>query len=261
MNDSKASGSKTAIRVKTERAAGAGASGKKASEDGEERTHGEKYSRPNAKKRLVSPDDDDEDVAGPPAKKGKAASAKPKPIIEPELAPRPTEDVKKRENIKATGKGKKARTGAGSTLDIVEHVDEVGERPLERVAKPKKRKKEEDNYDDRPRKVVKFSDTGYVFQHCTRPTAHVDDRTTSSLHVSSQKLKENQPDKKREPTAKSGSTGAPEAPRQKLATKPPPSRTKTLKGPPREVLERIKASAARHLRCADTEPDELDCFL
>jgi hypothetical protein len=57
-------------------------------------------------------------------------------------------------------------------------------------------------------------------------------------HSSSQKLKENQPDKKRERAAKSSANYEPDA--------------------PCEVLERIKASAAQHLRCVDTDPDELD---
>ena len=94
----------------------------------------------------------------------------------------------------------------------------------------------------------------------TRRTIHVDICAISPPHSSSQKLKENQPDSKHKRVAKSSAKDEPDAPPPpKLATKPPSS-AKAPKGPPREVLERIKASAARHVRCADSEPDELDCL-
>ncbi|KAF8549009.1 hypothetical protein OG21DRAFT_1488894 [Imleria badia] len=133
-------------------AAGAGTFGKKTLEDDEERTHDEKCPKADMKKRPVSLDDDD-DIVGPPAKKGKATnptSAKPKTVIEPKPAPRPAKDIKKGENFESMGKGK-GNIRAGPAQEIIEPVEEDDDkRPLERVAKPKKRKKE-DNYDDRPR--------------------------------------------------------------------------------------------------------------
>ncbi|KAG9308696.1 hypothetical protein JVU11DRAFT_11653 [Chiua virens] len=115
----------------------------------------------------------------------------------------------------------------------------VGDDKQPPVPKPNKRKKE-DNYDDRPRKTVKISDTG-------------------PPHFSSQKLKENQSDTKHKRAAKASVQDEPDATRPKLTIKPP-SRSLASKGPPLEVLERIKASAARHLNRADSEPDELDCL-
>ena len=168
VGDSKASGSKTVTRIKTERIVGPGTSGKKALEDGEETTQDEKYTKTNAKKRPVSRgDDEDDDVVAPPTKKGKATkstSAKPKTAIEP--APRPAKDVKNGEHPKATSKGK-GKGRVEPAQDIAEAEKEDGdERPLERVSKLKKRKKEEDNYDDRPRKAIKFSEPWYVFEDC-----------------------------------------------------------------------------------------------
>ena len=160
----KASDTKTVTRVKTERNAGAGSSGKKVPDDREVRMQDEKPTRTNAKKRLVLRDDDD-DVAAPPAKKGRVAnstSAKPKFAIEPEPSPCPPKDIKIGANAKVAGKGK-AKGRIRPAQDIVEPVeDDDDDGPPERVSKPKKRKKEEDNYDDRPRKAVKFSEPGYV---------------------------------------------------------------------------------------------------
>ncbi|KAG6374134.1 hypothetical protein JVT61DRAFT_4780 [Boletus reticuloceps] len=192
-------------------------------------------SKASGNSRKISRDEE-EDVAAPPAKKGRAANllpAKPKTAIEPEPAPRPTRDVSNGGKLKATGKDK------GKGRVVVEPVErDDNERPPERVSKHKKRKKEEDNHDDQPRKAVKFSDTG-------------------PPHSSSRKLKENQPNKKGKCAAKSGLKDELDVP--KLASKPS-IHAKTPKGPPREVLERIKASAARHFRCVDSEPDELDCL-
>ncbi|KAF8438433.1 hypothetical protein L210DRAFT_980508 [Boletus edulis BED1] len=216
VDDSKASGTKTATRVKTGKIVDTGNS------------------------RKIS-HDKEEDVAAPPAKKRRAANllpAKPKTAIEPEPALRPIRDVSDGGKLKATGKDK-GKGRIEPVRDVVEPVErDDDERPPERVSKHKKRKKEEDNHDDQPRKTVKFSDTG-------------------PPHSSSRKLKENQPNKKGECAAKSGLKDEPDAP--KLASKPP-IRAKTPKGPPREVLERIKASAVRHFRCVDSEPDELDCL-
>ena len=170
VGDSKASGTKTVTRVKTERIVGTGGSGKKRLEVGEETTQDDKCTKTNAKKRPVSHDDnEDDDVAAPPVKKGKAAnstSTKPKTTIESEPAPRPTKDVKSGEHPKAAEKGK-GKGRAEPARDIVETEEEdIDERPLDRVSKPKKREKEEDNYDDRPRKAIKFSEPGYVFEDC-----------------------------------------------------------------------------------------------
>jgi hypothetical protein len=169
VGDSKASGTKAITRAKTERIVGTGSSVKKTLEVGEERTQDDRYTKTNAKKRPVSRDDDDDDVAAPPAKKGKAAnstSAKPKTAIEPEPAPRPTKDVKNGEYPKAAGKGK-GKGRVEPVQDIVEAEEEDDDdRPLERVSKPKKREKEEDNCDDRPRKAIRFSEPGYVFEDC-----------------------------------------------------------------------------------------------
>ncbi|KAI9573481.1 hypothetical protein HD554DRAFT_878316 [Boletus coccyginus] len=238
-DDPKVSGTKTATRVKTERNAEAGSSGRKVAEDGEERTQDEKQARTNAKKRLVSRDDDD--IPAPPPKKGRVANSTP---VKPKIATEPepsTKNIKNGANAKVAGKGK-AKGRVQPAQDIVEPVgdDDDDDGPPERVSKPKKRKKEEDNYDDRPRKAVKFFVPG-------------------PPHSSSRELKENQSDRKRGRAAKTSSEHEPDAPRSKLATNPPP-RAKTPKGPPREVLERIKASAARHLKCLDSEPDELDCL-
>ncbi|KAG8215159.1 hypothetical protein J3R82DRAFT_8658 [Butyriboletus roseoflavus] len=222
VDDSKASNSKTATRVNTERIASTESSRKRTLEDGEEKSQGDKHPKTEARKRLVLHDEgeDDNDVTSPPAKKGKVASST---SAKPQNAAELTPHTIKEEKPKVTGK-RKGKSRA-EHQDIVKPVNkDDDERPPERASKPKKRKKE-DNYDDRPRKVVKFSDTGH----------------------------------KHKSEAKSSVKDEPNGPRLKLAIEAP-SRTKTLKGPPREVLERIKASAVRHLRCADSEPDELDCL-
>lgn len=169
MDVSKVSGSKTAARVRIRRIASTGSSGKRSLDDGEEPLQEGKYSETNAKKWLMPRGDDDDDVGAPPAKKGKvtnSTSAKPKNGMEPDPAPPPrtTKDVKGGENLKATGKGE-GKGRAKPDQDIVEPAEEEeeNERLPERVSKPKKRKKEEGNYDDRPRKVVKFSELEYVF--------------------------------------------------------------------------------------------------
>ncbi|KAH0833914.1 hypothetical protein J3R83DRAFT_11099 [Lanmaoa asiatica] len=224
IGEPRASGSKTATRVKTEMIA---STGKKTLQDGQERAQNEKYPETIAKKRVIG-------------KAVNSTSAKPKSAVEPDPAPvlRTTEDVKNG-NPKVTGKGK-GKGRAESKQVIVDVVEDADERSPERVSKPKKRKKEEDNYDDRPQKVVKFAETG-------------------PPHSSSQKLKENQSDRKHKSAGKSSIKDEPDAPCSKLGTEPP-SRAERSKGPPRAVLERIKASAARYLRCADSEPDELDCL-
>lgn len=163
-DDSQASSTKTATRVKAEKIAEVGSLGKKM-EGGETTVQNGKCPNTNAKKRLIARGNDDDGVTAPAAKKGKAANStsatKSKNTIEP--APRTTKDVKNGGKSKATGHGRR-QGRAEPDRDIVELVEEDDdERPPECTSKPKKRKKEEDNCDDQPRKVVKFSDTGYVF--------------------------------------------------------------------------------------------------
>lgn len=76
-----------------------------------------------------------------------------------------------------------------------------------------------------------------------------------ALPTHSQKLKEDQFDKKCKHAVKPSVKDEPDVPLTMPATKPPPH-AKTPKDPTlREVLKQIKASAAR-----DSELDELDCL-
>lgn len=159
---------KTVTRVKTERIAVTRSSEKKELEEREERTQDENCPKINVKKRPVNRDeDDDDDVAAPPAKKGKKlTSTKPTAAMEPEPTPHPIKEVKGGKGSKGTGKGNR-KGRADPDQDIVEvEEDRNGETLPKAVLKPKKRKKEEDNCDDRPRKVVKFAETGYDFLAC-----------------------------------------------------------------------------------------------
>lgn len=157
VDDSKPPDTKAVPRRKTEKIADTRNSGKTL-ESAEERTQ-EKCPKMTPKKRLVS-HEEEEDVTIRPTKKGKTTSVKPHSAVKPELepAPRPAKNIKKSENPKVgKEKGKRILELAQDILESVEVNDD--ERPLERVSKPEKRKKEEDNYDDQPRKVVKFSET------------------------------------------------------------------------------------------------------
>lgn len=265
-DDSQASSTKTTARIKAEKIGGIGnANARKKMEDGQTMAQNENFPQPNARKRLAPRGDGgDDDMRAPVAKKGKAAnstSTKPKNTmtVEPEPAPPTTKVIRSGETSEATGHGGRKGTTMPDQAIVEPVEDDDDQPPTEPTSKQKKRKKVEDNHDDQPRKAVKFSDAGYVCSHVIQRGIHTDECAVSPPHLSSQRLKENQSERKHKDVAKSSIKGDPDAPHLKLVTKPP-SRAKRSKGPPREVLERIKASAARHLQCADSEPDELDCL-
>ncbi|KAF8841058.1 hypothetical protein BDN67DRAFT_577974 [Paxillus ammoniavirescens] len=222
----------------------------------------------DAKKRS-RPTCDDEDgenpPMAPPSKKGKTArsiTANPKDTttVAVESEPSPHTDKYKKTGDKGKNKGK-AKVTSHPDSHVEEEKDaEEAPRPL---LKAKKRKKlgstskdlgpdpgenDNDHYDDRPKKAAKISDEG-------------------PRHPSSEKLKENNathvPPSKVRPNSKA-KTGAketaPSRSKEEQSGKST-SRSNPSKGPPRDVLERIRASAARHRRRAEeSEPDELDCL-
>ncbi|KIJ18096.1 hypothetical protein PAXINDRAFT_179466 [Paxillus involutus ATCC 200175] len=235
--------------------------------------HVPKTSTKRDAKKRPRPTCDDEDgedpPTAPPPKKGKTAksiTAKPKDTITVAVESEPSPHTNKAKKTGDKGKNKgKAKVTFHPDSDVEEEKDaEEVPHPPPKAKKRKKlgstskdlgsdygadpRENDNDRYDDRPKKAAKVSDEG-------------------PRHPSSEKLKENNatrvPPNKVRPNskAKTGAKATAPSHSKEEQSRKSTSRSNPSKGPPRDVLERIRASAAQHRRHAEeSEPDELDCL-